>query len=139
MILFNFPALKKLSSIILIFIYLITISGASLSIHHCMGRTSFTLLGITINKTCKCTHQSEKHSSKCCDNKKVVIKNTGDNFSPKESIEIKPTSFKSISVKYQLFAISFLCEEFFKPYYNIKAPPDISSHHLYIKNRVILI
>lgn len=133
------PNLKKFSSIALLFLYLISISGASLSIHNCQGRTSYTLFGVSFNKTCKCTHETVKHSSKCCNNKKIVIKNTGDNFSPKESIEVKPIFEQFIHPVCLEYFPSLEVQDFFHSYYNIKAPPDISSNPLYIENRVFLI
>lgn len=133
------PTLKKLSAIALLFLYLVSISGAGLSIHNCQGRTSCTLFGVSFNKICKCTHETEAHSSKCCNDKKIVIKNIGDNFSPKESIEVKPIFEQYIHCVYIEYVPYPEIQDFFHSYYNIKAPPDISSNPLYIENRVFLI
>lgn len=120
--------------------YLVTITGMSLSIHHCQGKTSLTFLGVTINKTCKCTHSDNKHSSKCCKNKKIVVeKNNTDNYSPKESIEVKLVSSLFIDINYCSFHFLPNVEIFnFRPL-EVKAPPDVSSKPLYLLNRVILI
>lgn len=131
--------LKKISSILLSFIYLVTITGMSLSVHHCQGKTAYTFLGVAINKTCKCTHTDVKHSSKCCNNKKIVIKNNTDNFSPKESIEVKLVSFQIIDINYPGSHFLVNNEVFNFIPYHIKAPPEPSSSPLYLINRVILI
>lgn len=132
--------LKKISSILLSFIYLVTITGMSLSIHHCQGKTAFTFLGVTINKTCKCTHTDTRHSSKCCNNKKIVVeKNNTDNFYPKESIEVKFVSSQFVDINYPCFHFLVNNEVFNFTSYNLKAPPEPSSSPLYLINRVILI
>lgn len=130
--------MRKVSSLLIMFVYLVSISGTSVSIHHCQGKTSYSFLGLTINKTCKCTHQDTKHSSRCCNNKKLIVKDAGDKFGPKTCLEFKllVDPFK----KPEFLEVSF--EKTDNPVialYNIEAPPDISSLPLYIKNRVILI
>lgn len=131
--------MRKVSAILLTFIYLVTIVGMSVSVHHCQGKTSFTFLGLTINKTCKCKHTDVEHSTKCCNNKKLVIKNNSDNFSPKESIEVKLVSSQFIDINYPCFHFIVNNDVFNFTSYNIKAPPDISFSPLYLVNRVILI
>ncbi len=131
--------MRKVSSILLIFIYLVTITGISLTIHNCQGKTAYTFLGITLNKTCKCSHGKAKHSSNCCNNKKIVVeKNNTDNFAPKESVEVKLVTFY-IGVKDDFIVLSSCRGDLTINFYHVKAPPDISSSPLYLMNRVILI
>ena len=45
-----------------------------MNVHHCGGIISYEVFGIDFNKHCRCNHQNEGHSSKCCHDNKIVIK-----------------------------------------------------------------
>jgi hypothetical protein len=66
--------MKKSVVILLAFLHLFTVVGFSMNMHFCMGKTSVTVAGIDINKSCKCKHDEKKHSKKCCNNKDASVK-----------------------------------------------------------------
>lgn len=131
--------LRKLVSILTTFFYLVSLTGMTISVHKCQGKTSYEFLGISYNKSCKCVHLDESHSSKCCSNHKVVIKkNTNDNFFNKNIIQFKPVSSGTHIVP-AYFRSDLYAFNYSNTCYNDKAPPDLYACPLYIVNRVILI
>ncbi|HNF72895.1 MAG TPA: hypothetical protein PLP34_10790, partial [Chitinophagaceae bacterium] len=59
---------------ILIIIHLIASCGIQLEVHQCGRQKTYSWLGISFGKTCRCDHRNEKHTNKCCKEKKIEIK-----------------------------------------------------------------
>ncbi len=131
-------ALKKITSILIAFIYLATVAGVTLSLHHCQGNTSYTLLGITFNKTCKCPHANAMHVPKCCNNKTLVLQNYSDGFSPKQLLELQPV-FKLSNADHHMVVLPVNHIVSNGNILFIESPPDIFPAPLHIINRTILI
>jgi hypothetical protein len=72
--------------------------GVELSLHHCMGQTSYTLFGIEFHQTCTCDHDINGGMDHCCHSEKVTLKVKTDD--PVQT----PSSFLSIPL-YSLMAV----------------------------------
>ncbi|MFN8255248.1 MAG: hypothetical protein U0W24_06135 [Bacteroidales bacterium] len=81
--------MKRIFAILFSVIYLLLVTGISVSFHYCHGKqSSFSFTG---NKTCCC--ETKEMSNNCCSNKKILIQFDSDqklvnsfkiNFSPDE-------------------------------------------------------
>ncbi len=86
--------MKKALALFFIFIFSLSIIGIQVSVHHCMGKNAYTILGIDFNKSCKCRHSNEEHKSKCCDTKKITVKAEQNNYrTPSTIISFQKLSF----------------------------------------------
>jgi hypothetical protein len=45
-----------------------------MEVHECAGEKSYSFFGFSLNKTCKCEHQSKDHKEGCCKDKKTIVK-----------------------------------------------------------------
>jgi len=137
----NLPlVLKRILSISFSLIYLLTTVGISLSIHQCQGKTSYSVLGFNINKTCQCSHIDVIHQSKCCNTKKITLeKNNTDNFSPKTSCQIFLSGFQMAMLNDPAVLLSPIHSGINFTASYVKDPPDMEVCPLFIFNRSILI
>jgi len=62
--------MKKITSILLMTIYLLISVGVSINVHNCNGRFAFVEILTEIGNCC-CDH--EKEASNCCDDENIVI------------------------------------------------------------------
>lgn len=72
--------MKKLLSIVLLTVFVLSVLGVRVSLHHCMGKNSFTLFEITFNKECKCEHSKSTHKPACCHDKTFSFEKNDDPF-----------------------------------------------------------
>jgi hypothetical protein len=94
--------MKKLLSLFLLVFFSLSAIGVQVSVHHCMGKTSFTIFGIDFNKDCNCKHQDKSHQSRCCNNHTFNIKALQDSYeSSYKIISFKPVSLDKLFVKAQ--------------------------------------
>lgn len=71
--------MKRIFTITFLNLYLLSLVGLSVNVHHCSGQNSYQIFGININNDCECEHQDEKHSSSCCHNEQIEIKSIDNN------------------------------------------------------------
>ena len=131
--------MKKSLFILLAFLHLFSVVGFSMDVHICMGKTSVTLAGIDIHKTCKCKHDEKKHSKRCCTNKNLKLK--ADYSKDK-------TNAKTVTTN-KVFATDIFTSNTFSYVFNIqnvntfvvsnKGSPPKHSPPLFIMNSVFLI
>lgn len=98
--------------------------GIQITVHKCMGKTSYTVFGIDFNKNCKCKHNNQKHKSSCCNKKHVLVKTINDGL----TAVTKTISPQKISVDSFVISASYLLQS---PYYSTvnstsfnHSPPD---------------
>ena len=89
--------MKKFTSILIILSFLASTAGFSMDIHHCGGKVSYDIFGLSLKKHCGCNHKKEAHPTKCCHDKKVEIK-----AEKKDKISAKTIAAKC-SIKEVLF------------------------------------
>jgi len=131
--------MKKTIVIFLVLMHLLTVVGISMNVHFCMGKTSITIAGIEIHKSCKCKHDEKKHSKKCCNNKDASVK--ADYSKDKSSV-------KTVTVN-KVFATDIFTLNSFSYIFNIqnvntfvitnKGSPPKHSPPLFLLNSVFLI
>ncbi len=124
---------------ILLFIYLISISGAEITVHHCSGKSSYSFCGFALNQSCKCAITSESHRSACCHNHKISIKESGDKFTPKIYQALKSKDVKCLCVNERKGVPEIVYAGSVKLPQYADAPPDIAEDPLYILFRVFRI
>ncbi len=72
--------MKKVFTIFLTIIFSLSAIGVQVTVHHCMGKTSFSVFGVDLNKHCKCKHEDETHKSRCCNSHTVTFKAPQDPY-----------------------------------------------------------
>jgi hypothetical protein len=127
--------LKKIISILLAFVIILSSTGICFAIHYCpmMKKTNFSLHEM---KNC-CSSKSQKND--CCEKKNIKIEKIKDNYTPSQ---ISKTPNSQLS----LFVLSFVKSFLFSTINNDKNDLFLSYHEppnhpvsLIILNRTILI
>ena len=129
--------MKKIISILLLFLYLVPVIGINASVHYCGGKISSVSVGL--EKTTKCTCGSKKMKKDCCKDKKISFKLT-DN---QQKTQVLTLNFFKI-VDFQPSIIpdyTFLNPPVFvqKGFYNTLHPPENVKPPIYILNQVFII
>lgn len=104
--------MKKGLVLFLVFTLLLTTTGFSIGVHHCGGKTSYQVFGIDFNKTCKCTHEEDRHPSKCCHDKKIEIKANDNVKTTVRQFELKKVFIPEAKIFY---AVSSLFAQLYAP------------------------
>lgn len=131
--------MKKIFAIAFLHLYLFSIIGLSMNVHHCAGKTSYTIFEIDFNKLCNCQHSLEEHSSDCCHDDQVAVKAIDS-----DKISNKTIAFNKIYTPYlvALFSdnihINFNFSTNTNTVFKHEYPPRYSPP-IYILNKVFLI
>ena len=118
--------MKKLLSILLVSVFTLSTLGLQVSVHHCMGKDSYSIFGLDINKHCKCKHNSKGHKPSCCNDTTLSFVSTEDPFTSNKTISFQNFSCVSfLKASYLLLSLT--------PYKNLftsevaHAPPERST------------
>ncbi|MFM2225324.1 MAG: hypothetical protein RJA07_1526 [Bacteroidota bacterium] len=130
--------MKKITLLLTLFLYLSTTVGFSLTVHHCGGKNSFQLFGLNINKHCKCDHEKENHSTKCCHDKLVILKTNKNDKNTNKSFTLKFHSNKLVAFLPYQIATAFTTNNFPLPTF-VSESPHGHSPPIYILHRSFLI
>jgi hypothetical protein len=131
--------MKKTIVIFLVLMHLLTVVGISMNVHFCMRKTSVTIAGIDIHKSCKCKHDEKKHSKKCCNNKDASVKaDYSKDKSNNKLISISKDYGVDVFALYSFITIYNIQESSTIVFSNKGSPPR-HSPPLFLLNRVFLI
>ena len=89
--------LKKATSIVLLFIFLLSSSGFSINTHYCKGKLRYVNIGFSDN--CKSCCGKKKCSKNCCKNKTEIVK-IKDNYLPTQIIITPATEINTFALSY---------------------------------------
>jgi hypothetical protein len=130
--------MKRILTLTFLCLYLLSLVGLNVNVHHCAGKSSYQFFGINLNNDCDCEHESIKHTSSCCHNEQVVIKGNDTNQIV-SNLNLVKNNWSLILAHFVSFDIKINCSStFFKRVVKPEYPPRYSSP-IYILNRVFLI
>lgn len=131
--------MKKTIFVLLAFLHLFTVVGFSMNLHFCMKKTSVSIAGIEINKSCKCKHDEKKHSKKCCNNKNVKVKaDYSKDKTISKTVSLNP-SYSKNSNSINSFVFIFNPQNSKSLFITNKGSPPKHSPPLFLLNSVFLI
>lgn len=130
--------MKRILIIAFLNLYLLSLVGLSVNVHHCAGQISYQIFGLSTNNGCDCDHQNKNHTSSCCHNEQIEIKSI-DNNQMASSTCLAKNNWIFILEPY----LTFNCEinnsiTLFKKVIKPEYPPRYSPP-IYILNGVFLI
>ena len=132
--------MKKFSIVILALVYFSTSTGATLSMHYCMGKLADWELGQSKSKTCEfCGMEKgdEKDNGCCKDEQKFIKNNTDQKFVESATYTLK---FPAVSELSFYTAFTFIQSVSVKAQNHIShAPPGCAGLPIFIRNRTFLI
>jgi len=129
--------LKKLTTILIIFCYLIPAIGLSVKQHFCGGKLASVSILFNSLSSCPCGEKAMKKN--CCKDKTIVLKlKDSQNFSKKIAINFSQT-FKFLVDIFPGYSHSFVTVAFQRHIPFDHPPPLQKSKPLYLLNRVFLI
>ncbi len=113
--------------------------GVELTLHHCMGQTSYTILGIEFHQTCTCDHDTDGGTDHCCHSEKIALKVKTDEPVPVSLLFVSPPSYLlALIVPFENINESSFVTSRFSIRYPEKSPPG-GTQLLYILDRTVLI
>lgn len=130
--------MKRITVILLMFLYLIPAIGVTVSAHHCGGKiTSVSLKLLDIGHKCPCGKKPMKKS--CCkDEMKIFKLKTEQQKAHQFSLKVfKAITFQPVLV--DNFTFSYQQPLILNDYSTTDHPPDNVKHPLYIRQRVFRI
>ena len=129
----NFVSVKKLSIIFLLFIYGITIVGATIHVHYCMNRLISWGIGQSKEAICSTCGMEKMKSSGCCKDEQKQVKTEKEH--PRALIPSEVSkSFCIIEEAYPVYNFNYQREVRISQ--NISKAPPGNSPPLYILNQV---
>lgn len=130
--------MKRLSVILLMFLYLVPVVGVTVSAHYC-GSLKTAISYNPFDTSHKCACGSEKMKNDCCKDENTVIKLNNDQHKVQQfTLNIfKWVDFHALIVPD--YASSFRSLFIDSGLYNTHHPPDDERPALYILHRVLLI
>ena len=129
--------MKKVVSIILLFLYMIPVIGINASVHYCGGKIASVSFGA--EKAQKCACGSKKMKKNCCKDKEFSFKLKD---SQQKTQQVTLNFFKTVdSHSFLIYASIFLYQSFViqKEFYNAHHPPNHIKPSLYILHQVFRI
>jgi hypothetical protein len=122
--------MKRITTLLMIALYLIAISGITFSLHFCGGKfESFSFFSEAGKNCCG----GKKMKSDCCKSKTVTVKLTENHQgNPERAVVNNSFTFVALFTSVEPFAFNELQEKYFLP--NHHAPPD-ESPPLFLLNR----
>lgn len=117
-----FCDLKKATSILLIFIFLLSSSGFSINTHYCKGKIKS--INIVFSGNCKSCCGKKKMPKDCCKDKTENVK-IKDNYIPSTNVMGSSAQFITFVLSYfQTFALSYSQNSSIEANLNYLYPPD---------------
>jgi hypothetical protein len=122
--------MKRITTLLMIALYLIVISGITVSLHFCGGKfESFSFFSEAGTNCCG----GKKMKSDCCKSKTVTVKLTeNQQGNPDRAVVNNPCTFVALNSSVESIAFSAARKNYFLP--NHHAPPD-ESPPLFLLNR----
>lgn len=129
----------RIFSLVLSTFFLFGQIGVELTLHHCMGETSYALLGIEFHQTCTCDHDINGGMDRCCHSEKVTLKIKTDDPVPVLLSLVSPPLYSlAMILPFNNINEPSIVASRFSIRYPEKSPPG-SSRHLFILDRTLLI
>lgn len=128
--------MKKTTTIIIFFLYMIPAIGLSMKYHYCGGKLDSVSIFFSDTPTCRCGKKVMKKN--CCKDESTILKITDtQNYSNK----IETTFSKKAKVLAQVFTVQndHLTEINFEKKVRITNPPWQKSNPIYLLHQVFLI
>ncbi len=134
-----FFMMKKVYTIALLHLYLLSVVGLSMNVHSCGGETSHEIFGLSFSEQCCCDHENHEHSADCCHDENVLVKAIdNDKIHSKTIILTENSNFVFTGLLYTETKVNLPLAAAFQTPAEADHPPN-STIPIYLSNRVFLI
>ncbi len=131
--------MKKVFALFLAFVFSLSAMGILVTVHKCMGNTSYIVFGVELNKKCKCKHKTQKSKSSCCSKKSFSVKTLDNGLSAgTKMVSIQKISLDNFLIPQLSFSQSPLYPTVQSSFFN-HSPLIRCKQPVYILNSVFLI